>query len=132
MDPLDVRLAARRAGLRLSVTPDDGLLCEPASLLTPELREAIRVHRDALLYDVLLADARRYLGERDFEGADLSALADLEVEELDPARRRGDWPAYREAIRAYVRAGLREIERARDLDLSSASPASQTTMRGAT
>ncbi len=126
MDTRAIRLAARHLGIRLTVTKDDGLRCEPASRLAPELREAIRDNRENLLYDVLLADARRYLGDRDVEGSDLSVLADLEIEELDPARLRGDWLGYREAIRTYVRAGLREIERARALYLPKASPASPT------
>ncbi len=126
MDSWDIRLAARDLEVRLSVTKDDELTAEPASRLTPELREAIRDNREALRYDVLLADARRYLGERDVEGSDLSVLADLEIEELDPARLRGDWLGYREAIRTYVRAGLRGIERARrargEADESLAAP----------
>ncbi|PLS83056.1 MAG: hypothetical protein CYG60_22810 [Actinobacteria bacterium] len=124
MDSWDIRLAARDLGLRLTVTKDDGLRCEPADRLTAELREAIRVHKAHLLYDVLLADARRYLNDRDVAGSDLSVLADLEIEELDPARLRGDWLAYRAAIRVYVQTGLREIERAKGLALPASSPSS--------
>lgn len=133
MDTWSLIRACRALGVKLSVTRDDVLICEPDSSLTAELREAIRAAREELTYDVLLADARRYLGERDVEGSDLSVLADLEIEELDPARHRGDWLAYRAAIRFYVRTGLREIERARALDLSTASPGSATmVMEGVT
>ncbi|MDP9486865.1 MAG: hypothetical protein M3Q49_13970 [Actinomycetota bacterium] len=133
MDAWATYLAARDLGIKLSVTRDDVLTAEPASLLTPALREAIRDNREDLLYDLLLADARRYLNDRDVAGSDLSVLADLEIEELDPARLRGDWLGYREAIRTYVRAGLRESERARALDLPTASPSSARLMKeGAT
>ncbi|MDP9488454.1 MAG: hypothetical protein M3Q49_22165 [Actinomycetota bacterium] len=133
MDSWGIRLAARDLGIRLSVTKYDVLLGEPASRLAPELRQAIRGHREALRYDLLLADARRYLGERDVEGSDLSVLADLEIEELDPARLRGGWLGYHEAIRTYVRAGLREIEREKGLALPLASlDSAMTVMEGAT
>ncbi|MDP9486245.1 MAG: hypothetical protein M3Q49_10780 [Actinomycetota bacterium] len=129
MDSWDIRLAARDLGIKLSVSQDDELRCEPADRLTSELQQAIRDNRKAVLYDVLLADARRYLGERDVEGSDLSVLVDLEIEELDPARLRGDWLGYREAIRTYVRAGQAGIERARALDLPKASPSSARPMK---
>ncbi|MDP9486712.1 MAG: hypothetical protein M3Q49_13170, partial [Actinomycetota bacterium] len=61
MDSWDIRLAARDLGVRLSVTKDDELRCKPADRLTPELREEIRANREDLLYDVLLADALRYV-----------------------------------------------------------------------
>ncbi len=130
----DVVLACHALGLRLSVTKDDDLRCEPGEHLTPELREAIRVHREALLYDVLLSDALRYVAvERHVEGADPGAVLDAYQDAIDAAYRRRDRPAYRAAIRAFVRAGLRDIERDPGLALHSASPSSPTpVMEGAT
>ncbi|MDP9438672.1 MAG: hypothetical protein M3P49_08000 [Actinomycetota bacterium] len=61
MDSWGIRLSARDLGIRLSVTKDDELRCKPADRLTPELREEIRANREDLLYDVLLADALRYV-----------------------------------------------------------------------
>ncbi|MDP9478431.1 MAG: hypothetical protein M3R38_22575, partial [Actinomycetota bacterium] len=114
MDTRGIRLAARALGVRLTVTKDDGLLCEPASCLTPELREAIRANREDLLYDVLRSNALRYVAvERHVEGADPGAVLDAHADAIDAAYLGRDWPAYRAAIRAFVRAGLREIERAK-------------------
>ncbi|MDP9477211.1 MAG: hypothetical protein M3R38_16290 [Actinomycetota bacterium] len=114
MDSRDVRLAARDLGIRLSVTKDDELRCEPADRLTPELRASIRDNREDLLYDVLLADALRYVAvERHVEGADPGAVLDAHQDAIDAAYLARDWPAYRASIRAFVRAGLREIERAK-------------------
>ncbi|MDP9478122.1 MAG: hypothetical protein M3R38_20985 [Actinomycetota bacterium] len=114
MDTRDIRLAARALGVRLSVTKGDGLFCEPASRLTPQLREAIRDNREDLLYDVLVADALRYVAvERHVEGADPGAVLDAHQDAIDAAYLAQDWPAYRAAIRGFVRAGLLEIERAK-------------------
>ncbi len=114
MDSRGVRLAARALGVRLAVTKAGGLAAEPASRLTPELREAIRASREDLLYGVLLGDALRYVAvERHVEGADPGAVLDAHQEAIDAAYLARDWPAYRAAIRAFVRAGLREIERAK-------------------
>jgi hypothetical protein len=131
VDPTAIILAARALGVRLSVTRDDRIEYRTRSAMTVELLEEIRANREELVFDVLLADARRYLGERDVADSDLSVLADLEIEELDPARLRGDWPAYRAAIRTYVRAGLSAIVRAKALDLPSASPSPPTLVKGA-
>lgn len=130
MDAFATPRALRKAGIKITVSRGDVLICEPGSSLTDELREAIKGNKEDLRYDALLADARRYLGERDVAGSDLSVLADLEIKELDPARLRGDWLGYRERIRSYVRAGLREIERARVLDLPASSPTSLSLMEG--
>jgi hypothetical protein len=130
MDSWDIRLAARDLGVRLSVTRDDVLTAEPASLLTSELRGAIRANREDLLYDVLLSDALRYVAvERHVEGADPGAVLDAHQEAIDAAYLARDWPAYRASIRAFVRAGLAEIERARGLDLPTASPSSPRLMK---
>ncbi len=61
MDTWDIRLAARALGIKLCVTRDDVLTAEPARLLTPALRAAILVHKADLLFDLLLADALRYV-----------------------------------------------------------------------
>lgn len=39
----------KAAGLALSLTPDAGLKVTPASAMTPELRDSIKVNRDALV-----------------------------------------------------------------------------------
>ncbi|MDP9479869.1 MAG: hypothetical protein M3R38_30110 [Actinomycetota bacterium] len=129
MDTRGIRLAACALGVRLTVTMDDGLLCEPASRLTPALRAAIRVHKADLLYDVLLADAVRFVAvERHVEGADPGAVLDAHGDAIDAAYLARDWAAFRAAIRAFAAAGRREAERARDLYLSSASLVSPRTM----
>lgn len=119
MNSTGIIFAARDLGITLSVTKDDGILCRPASRLTLELRAEIKANREALVRDVLMADALRYLADRYVDGTDLSALDALE-DRLEEAYAAGDLTAYREVIRAYVRAGLREIERAqRDRGLAS-------------
>ncbi len=129
MDTRAIRLAARHSGITITVTKDDGLLCEPASRLTPALRAAIRVHKADLLYDLLLADALCYvLVTHHVVGADPGAVLDAHQDEIDAAYLARDWPAYRAAIRAFASAGRREAERARDLYLSSDSLGSPRTM----
>lgn len=39
----------KAAGLALSLTPDSGLKVTPASAMTPELRDTIKINRDALV-----------------------------------------------------------------------------------
>lgn len=111
MNSTEIIFAASDLGIRLSVTKDDGILCKPASRLTCALRMEIKANREALVRDVLMADALRYLADRYVDRTDLEALDDLE-DRLEEAHAAGDLKAYREAIRAYVRAGLQEIERA--------------------
>ncbi len=130
MDTWGIRLAARDLGIKLTVARDDGLRCEPASRLTPALRAAIHVHKADLQFDVLLADALRYVAVEHYaEGADVGSVLDAHQDAIDAAYRRRDRPAYRAAIRAFVRAGLAEIERARGLDLPTASPSSPRLMK---
>ncbi len=121
--------ACRALGVKLSVTRDDVLICEPDSSLTDDLREAIRANHEELIYDVLLAEAHRYvLVERYVEGADVGSVLASHEEEINAAYLAREWPAFRAAIRAFVRAGLREIEQARALDLFPASLDSPRTM----
>jgi hypothetical protein len=108
----EIIFAARDLGIRLSVTEDDGIEYRPKSSMTPELLGEIRANKEALIRDLLMADALRYLSERYVEGTDLSALDALESQ-LEDTYADGDLVAYREAIREFVRAGLREIERAK-------------------
>ena len=110
MNSTEIIFAAGDLGIRLSVTKDDGILCKLASRLTCALRAEIKDNREALVRDVLMADALRYLADRYVDGTDLEALDDLE-DRLEEACAAGDLKAYREAIRAFVRAGLLEIER---------------------
>lgn len=132
MDSWGVRLAARRAGIKLTVTIDDKLLCKPASLLMPELREAIKDNKDDLLYDVLLADALRYVAVECYvEGADPGSVLDDHHVAIDAAFLAGDWPAFRSAIREFARSGRREAARARGLALHASSPSPPTLVREA-
>ncbi len=55
------------------------------------------------------------------EGADPGALIDAHQDEIDAAYLARDWPAYRAAIRAFVRAGRREAARARSFALQEVS-----------
>lgn len=106
----EIIVAARNRGIQLSV--EDGRIAyRPRSRMAPELLAEIRANRDALLYDVLLADALRYLNERYVVGTDLSVLAAHEDE--ISAAYLGDWSSYRRAVRGYVQAGLAEFERAK-------------------
>lgn len=111
MDATAIIFAARDLGIRLSATPEDNIEYRPKSAMTPELLVEIRANKRALLFDLLMADALRYLAERYVEGTDLSALDALE-DRLEDAYAAGDLGVYREAIREYVKAGLREIGRA--------------------
>lgn len=112
MDATGIIFAARDLGIRLSVTKDDNIEYRPKSRMTPELLAEIRANKRALILDLLMADALRYLADHYVEGTDLSTLDALE-DRLEDAYAAGDLEVYREAIRAYVRAGLREIERAK-------------------
>ncbi len=134
MDSWGIRLAARDLGIKLSVSKDDGLRCEPASLLTSELRGAIRDNREDLLYDALLSEALRYVAVEHYaEGADVGSVLDAHQDEIDAAYLARDWPAYRAAIRAFVRAGRREAARARSFALPEVSlDSSRLMMKGAT
>lgn len=116
MDATAIIFAARDLGIRLSVTRDDNIEYRPKSRMTPELLVEIKANKRALLFDLLLADALHYLAEQYVPGSNLSALDALDALEdrLEDTRAAGDFGAYREAIRAYVRAGLREFERAKD------------------
>ncbi len=132
MDSWGIRLAARALGVRLTVAKDDGLLCEPASRLTPALRAAIQDNKEELLFDVLLADALRYVAVEHYaEGADPGVVLDAHQDAIDAAYRRRDWPAFRAAIRAFAAAGRREAERARGLALSSVSSSTPSLVKGA-
>ncbi len=128
----DVVLACRALGVRLRVTKDDDLRCEPASLLTPALREAIRVSRGELIFDLLLADALRYVAVEHYaEGADVGSVLDAHGDAIDAAYLARDWAAFRAAIRAFAAAGRREAERARGLALSSVSSSTPSLVKGA-
>ena len=52
-----------------------------------------------------------YLSRHYVEGADLSVLAPFE-DQVNAAARDGDARAYRDAMRGYVRAGLRAFQEA--------------------
>ncbi len=53
------------------------------------------------------------------------ALTAWEEAELGPGRRRGDWLAYHAAIRGYIKAVLRAIERAKRAVETSEAPAAR-------
>lgn len=110
MNPTEIMFAARRLGIRLSVSADNRIEYRPSGRMTPELLALIRANKRALIFDLLMSAALRYIADRYVEGTDLSAL-DAPGDRLEDAYAAGDLAAYREAIRAYVRAGLREIER---------------------
>ena len=103
---------ARHNGLTLRVPKDrDVVIATPKSRVTPELAAGIREHKDELMRQILLDQAMGYLADRYVSGADLSRLRSHE-RDLEEAR---DEPLgnYRQAIRAYVEAGLEEFDRAR-------------------
>jgi hypothetical protein len=132
VDPTAIILAARALGVRLSVTRDDRIEYRPRSAMTVELLEEIRANREALLFDVLLSDALRYaLVKHHVEGADPGSVLDAHEDAITDAYLARDWPLFRSAIRAFVRAGLREIERAQALYLPQASPSPPTLVKGA-
>ena len=109
MNAAEIVFAARDVGIRLSVTEDDRIEYRPKSRMTRKLLDEIKANKQQLVLDVLMADALRYLSKRYVEGTDFSLLDALESQ-LEDAYTDGDLGAYREAIRASVRAGLREIE----------------------
>lgn len=112
MDATGIIFAACDLGIRLSVTQDDRIEYWPKDRITPELLADIKANKHVLLFDLLMADALRYLAGRYVEGTDLFALDALE-DRLEYAYASGNLEAYRGSIRAYVRAALREIERAK-------------------
>ena len=132
MDTTAIIFAARDLGIRLSVSRDDRIEYRPKGAMAAELLAQIKANKRALLYEILLADALRYVAAEQYvEGADVGSVLDAHQAAIDEAYLAGDWPAYRAAIRNFVRAWLREIERARDLALPSASPESANLVKGA-
>jgi hypothetical protein len=115
MNATEIIFAVRELGVRISVTEADRIEYRPKRLMSRELLGEIKANKQQLILDMLMADALRYLSKRYVEGTDLSALDTLDALEsqLEYSYADGDLVAYREAIRAYVRAGLREIERAK-------------------
>lgn len=83
---------------------DDGehIMAGPRENLTDDLREAIRNNRDALIRTLLVRKAMRYVSEKGgalpLYGAEWEALEEVPEDDL---------PAFREALRAWARAGLR-------------------------
>ncbi len=134
LTPLLIR--ARDAGLSLRVD-DACVVASPRALLAPELRDEIAHHKAGLLealvwdedaaYD-LVRKALAFLNESHQQAG---VPDDFSLEPLDGPERRidaaceeRDMFSYRVATREWVLAGLREIERARALDLPTASPSS--------
>ncbi len=110
----EIIFAARDLGIRLSVTADNHIEYRPASRMTPELLAEIKANKKALIFDILMGDCLRYIAGRYVEGTDLSSPAlDASEAQLNEAYFEGDLELYREAIRVYVRAALREIARAK-------------------
>ncbi|MDP9479071.1 MAG: hypothetical protein M3R38_25895 [Actinomycetota bacterium] len=135
LTPLLVR--ARDAGL--SLRAEDGyILASPKARLTPEIGAEIARRKAGLLVELtwdedaaydLARRALTYLNEyHQRAGAPDFSLAPLDEPErrIDAACEERDMFSYRVATREWVLAGLREIERARALDLPKASPASPT------
>jgi hypothetical protein len=107
VDPIEIVFAARALSVRLSVTKDDRIEYRPRSAMPDELLAEIKANREALLFDVLLSDALRYvLVAHHVEGAAPGSALDAHQDEIDAAYLARNWPAYRAAIRAFVRAGL--------------------------
>lgn len=114
MNATAIIFTAADFGVRLSVTADDRIQYRPKSRMTPELLAEIKANKEALIFDVLMSDALRYIGQRYVEGTDLSSPAlDAPHDRLNEAYFEGELEAYHQAIREYVRAALREIERAK-------------------
>ena len=78
---------------------------------TADLRTLPEVFTDEWACEMARA-ALLYLAERYVAGADLSVLEPWE-DRVTAASNAGDAHAYREAMRGYVRAGLRAFEEAR-------------------
>lgn len=125
-------LRARDAGL--SLRAESGfIVATPKARLTPELGAEIARHKAELLgvlawdQDAAYALARKALAYLN-QCHQRAGAPDFSLEPLDEPERRidaacegRDMFAYRIATREFVQAGLREIERARALDLSAAS-----------
>jgi acetyl-CoA carboxylase carboxyltransferase component len=115
----------------------------PRARLTPELGAELARHKAGLL-EVLAWDedaaydlARKALAYLN-ESHQRAGAPDFSLEPLDEPERRidaaceeRDMFAYRIATREWVRAGLREIERAQALYLPAASPSPPTLVKGA-
>ncbi len=134
LTPLLVR--ARDAGL--SLRAEDGcVVASPRGRLTPELGAEIARHKAGLLavlrWDedaavALLRAAAEYLDDAYLR----AGSPDLPEDPFLDAHAARDMFAYRIAVREWVqetRAALREIERARGLDLPKASPSSHRLMK---
>ncbi len=112
MSSTSIIFAARDLGIALSVNEDDRIRYTPKSAMPDWLLSEIKASKQALLFDLLLADALRYLAEHYVEGADLSVL-DAPAERANVAYAAGDFAAYRVAIRLYVEVGVKEFQRVR-------------------
>ena len=125
MDPTAIIFAARDLGIRLSVSRDDRIEYGPRSAMPAGLLVEIKANKRALLYDVLLSDALRYVAvEAYVQGADVGSVLDAHQNAIDAAYLTRDWPAYRAAVRELVKAGLRENGRVkRAIEAAEAPPA---------
>lgn len=98
----DTLALARDLGVKLSVDVEQEplqILAKPREKITNELREGIKANRDDLVRTLLFRQAGEWIGERSF-----SATEDAD-QQLNDAFY-GDLEKYREALRAWAKAGL--------------------------
>ena len=114
MDYDGIKRLANRLGVAMEVPRDkDVVTLSPPERVTDELREAIRENKGWVMRNLLVEQAVRYLNENYVKGADITVL-------YEPGRRMDEayslevpLEQYRQAVREYVRAGMREFRRVR-------------------
>lgn len=110
MNSIDCILECRRLEIVLRVRDDDAIGYRPESRMPPKLLASMTAVKDELKKDILMSQALDFLGEKYVPGANLSVL-DEPGERVNEAYAES-MPEFREALREYVRAGLREFRRA--------------------
>lgn len=111
MDSTTIMFSCQELGMRLSVE-EKGIGVYPADLLTPELREAIKLNKPTLTKDLMLRDAYTFLADRYVEGADLTVL-DGWRKVIGFTYLESDEEQFRYAVRGFTRAGLHAFRAAR-------------------
>lgn len=118
----DTLYNARAAGISLALTDrKDGILAGPREALTQEFRDSIAANRDEVLRHLLFREAAHFFHEhlrRHVPGPDAAAaragyeaLSDAGGE-LEDAWSDADLEGFKDALRSWLRTGLRAHEQA--------------------
>lgn len=120
MDYDGIKRLANRLGVEMEVPRDkDVVTLSGGERVTDELREAIRENKGWVMRNLLVEQALHYLNDNYVNGANLSVLH-------EPSKRIDSlydldvpFSQYRQAVREYVQAGMREFRRVREASLQT-------------